>query len=159
VIVPTANRVSADEATYDLHILIRYELELALLAGDLQVNDLPGAWNERYSGYLGVTPQSERDGCLQDVHWAIGELGYFPTYTIGNLYAAQLIDAYTRTADLDAEIARGDMGALRAWLATNVYSHGAELPAEDLIAAATGQRLGVEAFFERLARRVAELTD
>jgi carboxypeptidase Taq len=157
VIVPGLNRVSADEATYNLHVLVRYELEIALLGGDLVVGDLPGAWNELYRRYLGVTAAAPRDGCLQDVHWALGEFGYFPTYTIGNLYAAQLIDAYARAHDLDAELARGDLASLRGWLATHVYAHGAKLDAEDLIEAATGHRLDVEPFFRRLEQRVAEL--
>jgi carboxypeptidase Taq len=157
VIAPGLNRVSADEATYNLHVLVRYELEIALLVGDLAVGDLAGAWNERYRHYLGVTAAAPRDGCLQDVHWALGEFGYFPTYTIGNLYAAQLVDAYARAHDLDAELARGDLAALRGWLAENVYAHGAKLDAEDLIEGATGHRLDVEPFFRRLEQRVAEL--
>ncbi|HEX5048274.1 MAG TPA: carboxypeptidase M32 [Gammaproteobacteria bacterium] len=157
VIAPGQNRVAADEATYNLHVLVRYELEIALLAGDLAVTDLPGAWNERYRHYLGVTAAAPRDGCLQDVHWALGEFGYFPTYTIGNLYAAQLVDAYARAHDLDAELARGDLESLRGWLAAKVYAHGAKLDAEDLIEAATGHRLDVEPFFRRLEQRVAEL--
>jgi len=157
VIAPGLNRVAADEATYNLHVLVRYELEIALLAGDLAVGDLPGAWNERYRHYLGVTAAAPRDGCLQDVHWALGEFGYFPTYTIGNLYAAQLVDAYARSHDLDAELGRGDLGSLRSWLAEHVYAHGAKLDAEDLIEAATGHRLDAEPFFRRLEQRVAEL--
>jgi carboxypeptidase Taq len=158
VIQPGPNRVAADEATYDLHVLVRYELELALLAGDLSVADLPSAWDERYESYLGVKPGSAREGCLQDVHWAIGEFGYFPTYTIGNLYAAQLIDAYERSGDLDAELGRGDLRSLREWLA-RVYAHGAQLDAEDLIEAATGERLDVEPYFKRLSRRIEELEE
>jgi len=153
------NRVAADEATYNLHVLVRYELELALLNQDLAVADLPGAWNERYAHYLGVTAPNARAGCLQDVHWAIGEFGYFPTYTIGNLYAAQLVEAYERGADLDAELRRGDLRSLRAWLGERVYAHGAALDAEDLIESATGQRLDAEPFFRRLSRRVAELDE
>jgi carboxypeptidase Taq len=157
VIVPGVNRVAADEATYNLHVLVRYELEIALLAGDLAATDLPAAWDERYRRYLGVSAGRPRDGCLQDVHWALGEFGYFPTYTIGNLYAAQLVDAYDVSHDLDAELAGGDLGSLRDWLAANVYAHGAELSAEALIERVTGRTLDVEPFFRRLERRVAEL--
>ena len=124
---------------------------------NLSVTDLPGAWNERYAHFLGVTAPNARTGCLQDVHWAIGEFGYFPTYTIGNLYAAQLADAYERGADLDAELRGGNLRALRDWLAAHIYAHGAELDAEDVIEAATGQRLDAEPFFRRLSQRVAEL--
>jgi carboxypeptidase Taq len=157
VVAPGTNRVSADEATYNLHVLVRYELEIALLDGDLAVADLPGAWDERYQKYLGVSAKAPRDGCLQDVHWALGEFGYFPTYTIGNLYAAQLIDAYDASHDLDAELEKGHLGALRAWLAENLYVHGAELSAEALMERITGRTLDVEPFFQRLERRVAEL--
>jgi carboxypeptidase Taq len=157
VVAPTLNRVGADEATYNLHVLARYDLEIALLDGELDVADLPGAWGERYEHYLGITPTSAREGCLQDVHWALGDFGYFPTYTIGNLYAAQLIEAYGRSADLEAQLARGDLGSLRGWLAENVYAHGAGLDAEDLIEKATGERLGAEPFFRRLEARIAEL--
>lgn len=157
VVVPGLNRVAADEATYNLHVLVRYELEIALLAGDLAVPDVPSAWNERYRHYLGVVAATPRDGCLQDVHWALGEFGYFPTYALGNLYAAQLVDAYGRERDLDAELARGDLGSLRSWLAEHIYAVGAELPAETLIARVAGRGLDVEPFFRRLERRVAEL--
>ncbi len=157
VVAPGTNRVAADEATYNLHVLVRYELEIALLGGDLAVADLPAAWDERYSRYLGVAATKPRDGCLQDVHWALGEFGYFPTYTIGNLYAAQLVDAYGKSHDLDAELATGNSSELRTWLAENVYAHGAELPAETLIERITGCGLDVEPFFRRLERRVAEL--
>ena len=89
---PSLIRVQADEVTYNLHILIRFELEQALIAGDLAVADLPGAWNEKYRQYLGVVPPNDAEGCLQDIHWSAGLIGYFPTYTLGNLYAAQLFD-------------------------------------------------------------------
>jgi carboxypeptidase Taq len=157
VIEPGTNRVAADEATYNLHVLLRYELEIALLHGDLAVADLPAAWNERQQHYLGVVPASPREGCLQDVHWALGEFGYFPTYTIGNLYAAQLIETYARGRDFDAELAGGDLGSLRSWLAEHVYAQGAKLDAEDLIERVTGKRLDAEAFFRRLEQRVAQL--
>ena len=157
VIAPGLNRVAADEATYNLHILLRYELEIALLGGDLAVADLPAAWDERQRRYLGVVAQSPRDGCLQDVHWALGEFGYFPTYTLGNLYAAQLIETYERTHDVAAELANGDLGSLRAWLNEHIYAFGATLDTEVLIERATGRGLDVEPFFRRLAQRVGEL--
>jgi carboxypeptidase Taq len=157
VVAPGLNRVAADEATYNLHVLVRYELEVALLEGDLAVNDLPAAWDERYRQYLGVSAARPRDGCLQDVHWALGEFGYFPTYTIGNLYAAQLVDAYGADHDLDAELASGNLSTLRDWLAANVYAAGAGVSAEALIERITGRTLDVEPVFARLERRIAEL--
>jgi carboxypeptidase Taq len=157
VVAPGLSRVAADEATYNLHVLVRYELEIALLSGDLPPTDLPAAWDERYRHYLGVSAKTPRDGCLQDVHWALGEFGYFPTYTIGNLYAPQLVDAYDEDHDLNAELASGNLRGLRDWLAANVYVHGAELSAEELVEHITGRTLDVEPFFRRLERRVVEL--
>jgi carboxypeptidase Taq len=110
-----------------------------------------------WCGDLGVSAKTPRDGCLQDVHWALGEFGYFPTYTIGNLYAAQLVDAYDEDHDLNAELASGNLRGLRDWLAANVYVHGAELSAEELVEHITGRTLDVEPFFRRLERRVVEL--
>jgi carboxypeptidase Taq len=157
VVVPGLNRVAADEATYNLHVLVRYELEIALLDGDLAATELPDAWNERYRHYLGVAASTPREGCLQDVHWALGEFGYFPTYALGNIYAAQLVDAYGRERNLDGELGRGDLRSLRSWLAEHIYGHGTELPAETLMAQVAGRELDVEPFFVRLERRVAEL--
>jgi carboxypeptidase Taq len=159
VVAPGANRISADPVTYDLHILLRYELEVALLAGDVLVGDLPAAWDERSAHYLGVKPASPRDGCLQDVHWSLGEFGYFPTYTIGNLFAAQLIEVYRGAAPLDSDLEQGRLEPLRRWLGERIHAHGALLDAEDLIERATGRRLDADAFFRSLERRAAELTD
>ena len=118
---PTLIRVGADEVTYNLHILIRFELERALLSGDLRARDLPGAWNEAYRHYLGVVPRDDAEGCLQDGHWAAGLFGYFPTYTLGNVFAAQLlVQARQELSDLDGPFARGDFGGLLGWLREGV---------------------------------------
>jgi carboxypeptidase Taq len=155
VVRPGVIRVNADEVTYHLHILLRYELETALLAGELAVAELPGAWAERSARLLGVTPAGVRDGCLQDVHWALGAFGYFPTYTIGDLYAAQLVEAYDAAGRLDGELAAGQLAPLREWLAANVYRHGCRLGAEEIVSATTGRGLDAEAFFRHLKRRFA----
>jgi carboxypeptidase Taq len=156
VVAPGTSRVAADEATYDLHILLRYELEIALLEGDLGVSDLPAAWAERSRKYLAMAPQTMREGCLQDVHWALGEFGYFPTYTIGNWYAAQIFEAYLKAVPASAGSGAELLASLRIWLAEHIYRHGAELDAEDLIRAATGESLAVDAFFRLLERRFGE---
>jgi len=153
VVRPTPIRTEADEVTYNLHILMRYELETALLAGDLAVADLPVAWNESSRKWLGIVPADVRDGCLQDVHWAGASLGYFPTYTIGNLYAAQLVETYAGAHDLDGELGRGELRPLRDWLAANVYHWGCRLDAEDIIRKATGRGLDSGAFFRHLTAR------
>ncbi|HEX9055198.1 MAG TPA: carboxypeptidase M32 [Gemmatimonadales bacterium] len=132
-------RVRADEVTYNLHILIRFELEQALLSTDLKTADLPEAWNAAYKRYLGVTPANDVEGCLQDGHWAEGLVGYFPTYTLGNLYAAQLFAAAReQLGDLDAQFARGDFGTLLGWLRDHVHRHGQRFTPKQLVERATG---------------------
>lgn len=135
-------RVEADEVTYNLHIVLRFELELALLRGDLPVADLPAAWNERMRKYLGLTPPTDKEGVLQDIHWAWGELGYFPTYTLGNLYAASLYAAARRELPgMEDAIARGDLAPLMGWLARKVHAVGRRKEAEEIVRAATGDGL------------------
>jgi carboxypeptidase Taq len=136
---PTLIRVSADEVTYNLHILVRFELEQALISGDLIVADLPAAWDEAYHRYLGLSPANDGEGCLQDGHWASGLVGYFPTYTLGNVFAAQLFEA-ARAAlgDLDDSFARGDFAGLLGWLREKVHRQGSRYPAAGLIEYATG---------------------
>jgi carboxypeptidase Taq len=132
-------RVGADEATYDLHILLRYRLELALFDGSLAVRDLAAAWNEGMQELLGLLPANDLEGCLQDVHWAIGSFGYFPSYTLGNLYAAQLYDAFLRDTPLaEAQLAQGDLAPLLTWLRAKVHAHGHRFTGEQLVTRATG---------------------
>ena len=132
-------RIEADEVTYNLHILIRFEIEQALLSGDLPARDLPGAWADAYDDALGIRPASDREGCLQDGHWAEGLIGYFPTYTMGNVYAAQLMAAARRDlGDLDGQFARGDYGGLLGWLREQVHRHGQRYTAAALVERATG---------------------
>ena len=146
----STNRIGADEMSYHLHIVLRTELELALVSDQLAVEDLAQAWNERSRTLLGVTPATPREGVLQDVHWAVGMFGYFPTYTIGSLYAAQLIETYAGKNKLDEEIPTGRFGGLRNWLRTNVYEHGNRFSAEELVTRATGKGLDTAAFFRHV---------
>jgi carboxypeptidase Taq len=135
-------RVEADEVTYNLHIALRFELELALLRGRLAVKDLPAAWNDRTQALLGLRPARDAEGVLQDIHWAWGELGYFPTYTIGNLYAASLFAAARREVPrLEEEVAAGRLLPLRDWLRERVHRVGRALPAEEIVRRATGRGL------------------
>lgn len=144
---PNATRISADEMTYHLHIILRYELEVALLSGDLAVSDLKSAWNDKCKTMLGVVPASDKEGVLQDVHWAEGMFGYFPCYTVGSLYAAQLIETYGRDHRLEAEIRTGDFSGLLNWLRERIHRHGAIWTSEQLITSATGKSLDASAFF------------
>jgi carboxypeptidase Taq len=139
---PSLIRVEADEATYNLHIILRFELELALLSGDLKPADMPGAWNERFTRMFGLTPPDDRQGCLQDIHWSMGGLGYFPTYTLGNLYAAQLMDAAkSQLQGLEGDFARGQFGALKTWLNEKVHKVGRSYRSNELCRRVTGQGL------------------
>ena len=127
---PSLIRTEADETTYNLHIVLRFELELALIEGSLTVDDLPAAWDAGMERLLGLTVPGPADGVLQDVHWSAGMLGYFPTYTIGNLMAAQLWERLQDDmADLDALIEQGDFAPLREWLRVNVHSPRPQVPA------------------------------
>ncbi len=147
-------RVDADEVTYPAHVILRYRLERAMIGGDLRLADLPGAWREGMDELLGVTPPDDRLGCLQDIHWYSGAWGYFPTYTLGALAAAQIFDAATRAEpDILPGIARGDFTPLLGWLATHIHGRGSFLSTGDLIEEATGAPLGAEVFRAHLERR------
>ncbi|QRN99320.1 carboxypeptidase M32 [Archangium violaceum] len=141
-VTPSLIRVEADEVTYNLHIVLRYELELLLIRDELPLDELPSAWNERMRRFLGVTPPDDTQGVMQDIHWAWGEFGYFPTYSLGNLYSASLYAAARRALPkLEEGIARGELIPLRDWLRTNVHVEGYRLPAEELVRKVTGQGL------------------
>jgi carboxypeptidase Taq len=135
-------RVEADEMTYPAHVILRFRLEQALISGDLAVADLPGAWNDGLHGLLGITPPNDAQGCLQDIHWYDGALGYFPSYTLGAMAAAQLIAAARRAIPtLDASFAEGSLAPLTNWLHANVHSQGSRLTFNELLTQATGKPL------------------
>jgi len=147
-------RVDADEATYPLHVILRYRLEKALLAGDLAVSDLPGAWNDTLAELVGVRPPDDRDGCLQDIHWMDGAVGYFPTYTLGALAAAQLMAAVRRDIpDLDDRVARGDFAVFTGWQREKVHRRALSGTTGEIVEDATAAPLSAEAFREHLTAR------
>jgi len=151
---PGLIRVEADEASYNLHILIRFELEQGLLTGDLRVADLPGLWNDKYRQHLGVEVDSNANGVLQDVHWAHGALGYFPTYTIGNLAAAQIWRSYCAVdPDHHRTVATGNLGKIRSWLTDHIYRHGAVHQPDLLLRMVTGEPLNSRYFMEYLREK------
>jgi carboxypeptidase Taq len=155
---PSLIRVEADEGTYNLHIVARFEIERQIVSGAVEVNDLPELWNDTYDELLGVRPTSVADGVLQDIHWAMGAIGYFPTYTLGNLVAAQLFDAATEAIDdLPSRIAAGDFQPLLAWLRENVHQHGRRLSADELVKRATGAPLSSEPFLAYLRTTASEV--
>ena len=136
-------RVEADEVTYPAHVILRHRLEQAMIGGDLAPRELPGAWAEGLRALLGIAPGDDRDGCLQDIHWYDGSWGYFPTYTLGALIAAQLFEAARGAIpELMAEISAGDFGPLFAWLRQRVHSQGSLLSTAELVESATGSPLG-----------------
>jgi carboxypeptidase Taq len=138
-VTPSLVRVHADEVTYNVHVMIRFELERALVSGDLRPGDLPQAWTEAHERYLGVVPSNDAEGCLQDGHWADGLIGYFPTYTLGDVFGAQLFAKATEDlGDLDEAIARGEFGELVRWLVTRIYRQGGRHPSARLIEVVTG---------------------
>jgi carboxypeptidase Taq len=158
-VAPSALRIRADEVTYNLHILIRFELEQALIQGDLPVDDVPAAWSEAYRRYLGIVPANDAEGCLQDGHWGSGLIGYFPTYTLGNLFAAQLFAKATEDlGDLSEAFADGDFGPVLEWLRAHVYRHGSRYPALQLIERVTGTPLSPRFLIQALARKHQELS-
>lgn len=147
-------RVNADEVTYPLHVILRWELEQALLDGSLTPEDLPGAWAEKMRAYLQITPPDDAQGCLQDIHWPEGMFGYFPTYTLGAMIAAQLMDTARKALPgLDADIARGDLAALVGWLRTHVHQHASLLGTPALVTQATGQPLNPSIYRAHLNAR------
>jgi carboxypeptidase Taq len=147
-------RVDADEVTYPLHIMLRYRLERAMLAGDLALADLPGAWNDGMRELLGIVPPDDTVGCLQDIHWPDGGWGYFPTYTLGALAAAQLFAAACKAEpDLLASIGKGDFAPLLRWLRGNVHGKGSFGATDEILTEATGAPLGVSAFKAHLESR------
>jgi carboxypeptidase Taq len=139
---PSFIRVEADEATYNLHIVLRFELEQEIIAGNLRPADIPGAWNEKFKQMFDLDVPDDANGCLQDVHWSFGGFGYFPTYALGNLYAAQFFDCARREMpDLEAGFARGEFGPLLAWFREKVHSQASRFRPKDLVREVTGEPL------------------
>ncbi len=160
VVAPSLIRVEADEATYNLHIIVRFQLETDLIAGTLDVEDLPAAWNEAYEKNFGIRPPSDASGVLQDVHWSAGLFGYFPTYTLGNLAAAQLHEAAkVAIGNLDVLIASGNFRPLLEWLREHIHRHGRCFSSAELILNATGKALSADALLHSLRQRQLELRE
>lgn len=155
---PSLIRVEADECTYNLHIMIRFELELELLSRQLEPEELPHAWAEKYRHFLGIEPPDDASGCLQDIHWSGGLIGYFPTYTLGNLYAAGLYErADEELGGLDAQFARGEFGPLREWLREKIHSQGQRRHAQELMTRITGRPLSHTGLIRHLKRKLGPL--
>jgi carboxypeptidase Taq len=155
---PSFIRVEADEATYGLHIILRFELEQALIDGALAVRDLPEAWNTLFEEYLGIKVTDDADGVLQDVHWSAGLIGYFPTYALGNLIAGQLWErAQAELSDLDDDLAAGRLGPLREWLGLRVHRHGAKFTTAELLEREAGAPISVAPFTNYLRAKLGDV--
>jgi carboxypeptidase Taq len=157
-VTPSYIRVEADEATYNLHILLRFELERALLTGDLKVADAAGEWNKRFKEYFGIEVDKDSNGCLQDVHWSAGLMGYFPTYTLGNLYSAQFfVQAQKDIPDLSTQFEKGDFSGLLGWLRSNIHCHGMCHRANALAEKVTGKPLSHKPLVDYMNKKYAEI--
>lgn len=157
---PSLIRVEADEVTYNLHIMLRFELENAMLERRVDVDDLPALWKAKMEDYLGLRPPSDAKGVLQDIHWSLGALGYFPTYALGNLMSVQIFDtAREALPDLEAQIAEGRFTDLHEWLRIHIYQYGRKLQAPDLLERVTGQSLSAEPWLAYIRRKYGALYD
>ncbi|MDA0738888.1 MAG: carboxypeptidase M32 [Nitrospirae bacterium] len=155
---PSLIRVEADEVTYNLHVMVRFEIELDVIEKRVSVKDLPELWRTKMKEYLGVVPEKESEGVLQDVHWSFGAFGYFPTYTLGNLYAAMLFKkAGEDLPSLNSDIAQGNLIPLKEWLNDRIHRHGRHYTSEKLIKNATGQTLSAEPFLQSLRTKMEEV--
>ncbi len=155
---PSLIRVEADEVTYNLHIMLRTEIEMGLLDGGLKVADLPEVWNAKMEEYLGVTPPNDSKGVLQDVHWSSGGFGSFPGYTVGNVMSSQFLKAANeQMPTLDASLKQGDYMPLLGWLQSNVYRHGRAYSANELLQRSTGKTLHVQPYLAYLEAKFTEL--
>jgi carboxypeptidase Taq len=158
VVKPSLIRVDADEVSYSLHIILRFELEKLLIAGELDPEKLPEAWREKTREYLGLESETDADGVLQDIHWSMGSFGYFPSYALGNLYGLQITKKIRQDIpELDSQIAAGKFGSLHTWLCDNVYRWGCRLTPAELIVRITGAGLEVNPFLEYIEGKYMEL--
>ncbi len=147
-------RIDADEVTYNLHIIVRFEIEKALIEGTLKVKEVPEVWNHKMQSYLGITPPSDGQGCLQDIHWSLGLVGYFPTYTLGNLYSVQFFDTFTKAhPNWETQVAQGSLGFIREWLKENIHQYGRQFTPGELCQRVTGRPLSQEPYVHYLTQK------
>lgn len=153
-VTPSLIRVDADEVTYSAHILLRYYMEKFLISGEMEVADLPEAWAQGMERFLGIKPDSDSNGCMQDIHWMDGSFGYFPTYTLGAIYAAQFFKAAkTAQPEITSDISKGNFKSLASWLKSNIHENGCRYATDELVEKATGSGLDVEIYKEHLKTR------
>ncbi len=157
-VAPSLIRVEGDEATYNLHIMLRLEIEIGLMEGSLAVKDLPEIWNARMKEYLGIAPPTDAQGVLQDVHWSSGYIGYFPTYALGNLISAQIWESIHKDLPgLEEEIRRGDFSGLLGWLRRKIHVHGAKYEPQELVERVTGSKIDPAPYVRYLRTKFGEI--
>ena len=154
---PSLIRTEADELTYPLHVMIRYEIEKAMIAGDLAVKDIPGEWNRLYREVLGVEVPDDRRGCLQDSHWSFGGMGYFPSYALGSAYGAQMLREMEKTVDVWETVAKGDLSPVTAWLTEKIHQYGNLRKPREILPAAMGGPLDAAVYTGYLKKKYSEL--
>ncbi|RIE05514.1 carboxypeptidase M32, partial [Candidatus Cryosericum terrychapinii] len=155
---PSLIRIEADEVTYNLHVMLRFEIEEALINGKVEVADLPGLWNTKIKEYLGIEVPDDAHGVLQDVHWSGGLFGYFPSYMLGNLYAAQFFaTARQEIPDLDGQIAAGHLDMLREWQRSKIHQYGALYDPKDLVVRVTGKPLDYHYFMSEVKEKYSRI--
>lgn len=150
-------RIEADEVSYNLHIILRFQIENALINNKLKVKEIPEVWREKMKKYLGVVPPTDREGALQDVHWSYGNFGYFPTYSLGNLYAAQITNTMKKELDLPAILVRGELGTILSWLRENVHQYGSLYWPDELIKKVTGEPLNPKYFIDYIEDKYGKI--
>jgi carboxypeptidase Taq len=155
---PSLIRVNADEVTYNLHIMLRFELEIAMVEGKVAIKNLPELWNTKMQEYLGITPPNDASGVLQDIHWSGGMLGYFSTYALGNLISAQLWEKINKDIrNLDDQIRKGDFNELLGWLRRNIHQHGHKYEPQALVKKVTGSKITPEPYMRYLTKKYSEV--
>ena len=150
--------MEADELTYNLHIFLRFELEIVLIANEIEVKDLPELWNTKMNAYLGLTPPDDALGVLQDIHWSMGSFGYFPTYSLGNVLSVQFYDCLLKdNPDLSKQIAHGEFAPLLGWLREHIHIHGAKFTPQELVHRVTGEATNPQPYITYLKTKYREL--
>lgn len=155
---PTFIRVESDEVTYSLHVILRYEMEEALIHGKLKVKDVPEAWNSKMKEFLGITPKTNSEGCLQDVHWSMGGFGYFPSYTIGNMYASQFFEAFEKEhPDWEKRVSKRDLHFIKEWLNEKIHKNGRRYTSQELLKRVTGKEFTVQPYLDYLGSKYKKI--
>ncbi|MGL4652579.1 MAG: carboxypeptidase M32 [Cetobacterium sp.] len=156
---PSLIRVEADELTYSLHIMVRYEIEKGILSGEYQIKDLPRIWNEKMEEYLGVVPETYSEGVLQDVHWSCGLIGYFPSYALGNVYSVQILRAMKKEINIEGALERGELKEIKKWLENKIHRHGKLKTPKELMVLVTGEELNPDYYIEYLKEKYRKIYD